>query len=39
VGLGLAIVQRIVQQHGGDVWIETAPSGGCLVCTRWPMAT
>lgn len=30
VGLGLAICQRIVERHGGDIWIEASPSGGSV---------
>ena len=36
LGLGLAIVNRILHQHGGSVQIDRGALGGCLVKTRWP---
>jgi len=30
-GLGLTIVQRIVELYGGKVWIEGAEGSGCTV--------
>lgn len=36
-GLGLALVQRIVEQHGGTVAAENRPNGGALVRFRLPL--
>lgn len=36
LGLGLAIVDRILKQHRGSIKIEQGELGGCLVRTVWP---
>jgi len=36
VGLGLAIVGRILKKHGGAVEITASPLGGTAVVMRWP---
>ena len=38
LGLGLAIVRRIVEAHGGSVRVADAPEGGTQVTTSWPRA-
>jgi signal transduction histidine kinase len=38
-GLGLALVKRIVTQHGGHVEVLTSPLGGCRIRTTWPRDT
>jgi len=35
-GLGLAIVSRIMRQHGGRLDIDASPLGGASVATLWP---
>jgi PAS domain S-box-containing protein len=36
VGLGLPIVRQIVEQHGGQVWLEDNPGGGIVAVVRLP---
>ncbi len=36
VGLGLAIVQRILAHHGGAATVGTSPLGGARFTLRWP---
>jgi signal transduction histidine kinase len=38
VGLGLALVKRVVTQHGGIVEVLASPLGGCRIRTTWPIA-
>ena len=35
-GLGLAMVQRLAEMHGGQVKIQTAPGQGTCVTVRLP---
>jgi PAS domain S-box-containing protein len=37
-GVGLAIVQKVVQRHGGIIWIEDNPGGGCRLIFTIPRA-
>jgi two-component system sensor histidine kinase RstB len=38
LGLGLAIVRRIVDAHGGSITVTSAEEGGTCVRTIWPRA-
>ncbi len=35
-GAGLAIVRRIVERHGGQVWLDDSPGGGTTVWAIFP---
>lgn len=35
-GLGLAIARRLVELHGGSIWVEDNPGGGSLFKVRLP---
>ena len=38
LGLGLAICQTIVEDHGGTIRAQPAPEGGLVLCLRLPVA-
>lgn len=37
-GLGLALAQRIVHEHGGQIEARNEPRGGAIVTVRFPLA-
>ncbi len=37
-GLGLAVVYAVVQQHGGEILVDSAPGQGTCMTLRFPLA-
>jgi signal transduction histidine kinase len=38
MGVGLSICRRIIDNHGGKMWAETAPDSGAVFCFTLPSA-
>jgi len=37
-GLGLSICKRIVEDHGGRIWVQNEPNRGAIFCFALPLA-
>ncbi|MBI2015003.1 MAG: ATP-binding protein [Candidatus Rokubacteria bacterium] len=35
-GIGLAVVKSLVEAHGGEIRLDSAPARGTRVTVRWP---